>query len=105
MGMVGPGGIGLDPAVVKEMARNFGGLYQMLPGRLWYNRSPFDGAYDARYLEWATMVFKEGIIVPTYTVLDRVPYSYDQTLTYLASYYNAALVQAGDQFSASALAI
>ena len=47
--------IELDPDVVKEMALNYGGLYQMLPGRPWFNHSPFDGAFfDPRYLGQAS---------------------------------------------------
>ena len=38
------------------MASNFGGLYEMLPARQWFDRSPFDGAYfDPRYLGLASM--------------------------------------------------
>lgn len=101
MGMTAPTGDELAPWVVKEMARNFGGLYQLLPGPLWFNRSPFDGAYDPRYLGRATMVYKEGGLWPTYHFLDGIPFSYDETMAYLASNYNAALVQAGDRFASS----
>lgn len=98
MGMTAPTGDELAPWVVKEMARNFGGLYQLLPGPLWFNRSPFDGNYDPRYLGQATMVYSTGGLWPTYYYLDGIPFNYNETMTYLANNYNAALVQQADRF-------
>lgn len=98
MGMTAPTGDELAPGVVKEMARNFGGLYELLPGPLWFNRSPFDGDYDPRYLGVATMVYSTGGLWPTYYFLDGIPFNYNETMAYLANNYNAALVQQADRF-------
>ncbi len=90
----------LDPAVVKEMALNYGGLYQMLPGRPWYNHSPLDGAfYDPRYLGQASWLLKEGLLGDLWSAKDVTPLSYDQTKAYLALNYNAGLVELGDRFT------
>ena len=94
----------LDPEVVKEMARNFGGLYQMLPARSWFNHSPFDGAYDPRYLALAEWWLQEGFLIDyTYWPMDNVRQSYDQTKSYFARNYNSLLVEQGDSFTASGI--
>jgi DNA-binding beta-propeller fold protein YncE/pimeloyl-ACP methyl ester carboxylesterase len=94
----------LNPEVVKEMALNFGGLYQMLPARLWFNRSPFDGAYyDPRYLGMAGWMLKEGLFGDIWTAKDVSLQSYDQTKSYLARNYNSNLVDQGDRFTATGI--
>ncbi len=105
MGMIGdlgPFHFELDSAVVKEMAINYGGLYQMLPGRLWYNHSPFDGvSFDPRYMAQASEMRQEGLLGDIWSAVNVNPLNYDQTKAYLARNYNATLVEQGDRFTAA----